>query len=44
MNFEKARANLIKNLSAVIADKTVLKAMSQVPREDFIPPEMMKFL
>jgi protein-L-isoaspartate(D-aspartate) O-methyltransferase len=42
MNFEKARVNLIKNLSAVIADKKVLKAMSDVPREDFVPSEMME--
>ena len=40
MDFDRARQNLIKSLSAVIADRSVLKAMSRVPRERFVPQEM----
>ncbi len=39
MNFEAARARLIKHLGAAITDERVLQAMSRVPRERFIPPE-----
>ncbi len=39
MNFEAARAGLIKHLATEIRDERVLKAMSRVPRERFIPPE-----
>ncbi len=39
MDFEAARARLLKHLSANIRDERVLEAMSQVPRECFVPPE-----
>ena len=39
MDFEAARARLIKQLSAEIRDKRVLAAMARVPREFFIPPD-----
>ena len=39
MDFEAARAGLVKNLSAEIKDKRVLAAMAHVPRERFVPPE-----
>ncbi len=39
MNFEAARAGLIKHLATEIRDERVLKAMSRVPRERFIPLE-----
>ena len=38
MNFEAARAGLIKHLATEIRNERVLKAMSRVPRERFIPP------
>jgi protein-L-isoaspartate(D-aspartate) O-methyltransferase len=37
MDFEAARANLIKHLSAEIRDERVLAAMSRIPRELFLP-------
>lgn len=39
MNFEAARAGLIKHLATEIRNERVLEAMSRVPRERFIPPE-----
>lgn len=39
MDFEAARAELIKHLSTEIKDKRVLEAMSTIPRELFVPPE-----
>ncbi len=39
MNFEAARAGLIKHIATEIRDERVLAAMSRVPRERFIPPE-----
>lgn len=39
MNFEAARAGLIKHLAIEIRNERVLAAMSRVPRERFIPPE-----
>ena len=39
MNFEAARARLIKQLGVDIRDERVLQAMSRVPRERFVPPE-----
>ena len=39
MNFEAARAELIKHLATEIKNERVLKAMSRVPRELFIPSE-----
>ncbi len=39
MNFEAARAGLIKHLATEIRNERVLKAISRVPRERFIPPE-----
>ncbi len=38
MDFEAARARLIKQLSTEIKDKRVLAAMSHIPRELFVPP------
>jgi protein-L-isoaspartate(D-aspartate) O-methyltransferase len=37
MDFEAARARLIKHLSAEIKDARVLSAMSRIPREFFVP-------
>lgn len=39
MDFEAARARLIKQLSINVRDEPVLAAMSRVPRESFVPPE-----
>jgi protein-L-isoaspartate(D-aspartate) O-methyltransferase len=39
MDFEAARARLIKELSTEIKDRRVLDAMSRLPRELFVPPE-----
>jgi protein-L-isoaspartate(D-aspartate) O-methyltransferase len=39
MDFETARAGLIKQLSFEIRDKRVLDAMARVPRERFVPPD-----
>lgn len=39
MNFEAARADLIRHLRTRIKDERVLTAMSRVPRERFVPPE-----
>jgi len=39
MDFEAARARLIKHLSTEIRDKRVLAAMARIPREHFVPPE-----
>ncbi|MFH1775614.1 MAG: protein-L-isoaspartate(D-aspartate) O-methyltransferase [Chloroflexota bacterium] len=39
MNFEEAKARLIRQLGNDIGDERVLAAMSRVPRELFIPPE-----
>jgi protein-L-isoaspartate(D-aspartate) O-methyltransferase len=39
MDFEAARAGLIKQLSLEIRDKRVLDAMARVPRECFVPPD-----
>ncbi len=41
MDFEVARANLIKHLSVEIKDEKVLAAMSRIPRERFIPQDEM---
>ena len=43
MDFAAARAELLKQLSAGIGDKRVLEAMSRVPRERFVTPEMRQF-
>jgi protein-L-isoaspartate(D-aspartate) O-methyltransferase len=40
MNFEVARARLLHQLAAEIKDKRVLTAMSRVPRQLFVPPEL----
>ncbi len=40
MDFEAARARLVKHLNAEIKDERVLAAMARVPRERFVPPEM----
>jgi len=40
MDFAAARASLIKHLSTEIKDERVLAAMSRVPRENFLPPEL----
>jgi protein-L-isoaspartate(D-aspartate) O-methyltransferase len=39
MDFEAARAGLVKQLSAEIKDKRVLTVMAYVPRELFVPPD-----
>ena len=39
MDFEAARARLIKHLSPEIKDKRVLDAMARVPRERFVPSD-----
>ena len=39
MDFEAARARLIKHLGAEIKDRRVLAAMARVPRERFVSPE-----
>ena len=41
MNFKESRAALIEKLSMDIGDKRVLSAMSRVPREKFVPPEII---
>ena len=40
MNFEAARAGLVKQIGTEIKDKRVLAAMARVPREKFVPPEI----
>jgi len=42
MDFEAARARLIKQLSTEIRDKRVLAAMSRIPRELFVPLESQR--
>jgi len=39
MDFETARAILVKNLSNEVRDERVLAAMSRVPRERFVPSQ-----
>jgi len=39
MEFDQARARLIAHLGSEISDRRVLKAMSRVPRERFVPPQ-----
>jgi len=39
MDFEAARAELIRQLGAEIKNKRVLAAMGAIPRELFVPPE-----
>jgi protein-L-isoaspartate(D-aspartate) O-methyltransferase len=39
MDYEAARARLIRQLSTEIKDKRVLAAMSRIPRELFVPEE-----
>ena len=39
MDYEAARARLVKHLSTEIRDERVLVAMARVPRECFVPPE-----
>ena len=43
MDFEAARAGLIKHLSSEIKDERVLAAMGSVPRERFVPSESQHF-
>ena len=43
MDYTAARAELMKQLSARIKDKRVLKAMTEVPREMFVPSEVRQF-
>ncbi len=40
IDYQAARASLIGNLSREIRDRRVLEAMSRVPREKFVPPDM----
>jgi protein-L-isoaspartate(D-aspartate) O-methyltransferase len=39
IDYNAARASLIKKLGLEISDKRVLAAMSRLPREKFVPPE-----
>lgn len=39
MKFDQARARLIAHLGSEISDRRVLKAMTRVPRERFVPPQ-----
>ncbi len=39
MDFEAARARLIKHLNSEIRDERILAAMAHIPRERFVPPE-----
>jgi len=43
MDFEAARAKLVKHLSTEIKDQRVLTAMAHIPRERFVPPEGQPF-
>jgi protein-L-isoaspartate(D-aspartate) O-methyltransferase len=40
IDYQAARAKLIEHLSAEIKDRRVLDAMSRIPREKFVPPEV----
>ena len=40
IDFQAARTSLIGQLSCDISDRRVLAAMSRVPREQFLPPDM----
>ncbi len=40
MDFDAARAGLLKHLSTEIKDKRVLATMARVPRERFVPADM----
>jgi len=40
IDYQAARAALIEHLSYEIKDRRVLEAMSRIPREKFVPPEM----
>ena len=42
MDFAAARARLVEHLGTEIKDKRVLAAMSQIPRELFVPPEQQR--
>lgn len=39
MEFDQARARLVAHLGSEISDRRVLKAMSHIPRERFVPPQ-----
>jgi len=39
MDFEAARARLIKHLSSEIRDERILAVMARIPRERFVPPQ-----
>ncbi|MEW6033931.1 MAG: protein-L-isoaspartate(D-aspartate) O-methyltransferase [Chloroflexota bacterium] len=41
MNFEVARRTLMRHLSLSIQDKKVIEVMSRIPRELFVPPEII---
>lgn len=43
MDFETARARLLKSLRAEIKDERVLAAMGRIPRDCFVPPEERHF-
>jgi protein-L-isoaspartate(D-aspartate) O-methyltransferase len=43
VDFERAREILVNTLSSEIWDKRVLKAISKVPRELFVPPESQDY-
>ncbi len=43
MDFVKAREHLLEFISLEIRDKRVIEAMSKVPRELFVPPDVQLF-
>jgi protein-L-isoaspartate(D-aspartate) O-methyltransferase len=43
MDFTREKARLVEQLSHRINDKQVLKAITRVPREQFVPPESRAF-
>jgi protein-L-isoaspartate(D-aspartate) O-methyltransferase len=43
MDYEAARARLIKGLASEIKDRRVLTAMARIPRERFVPPESARY-
>ena len=42
MDFGAARAHLIESLTSEIKDRRVLAAMARIPREHFVPPEIVR--
>jgi protein-L-isoaspartate(D-aspartate) O-methyltransferase len=42
IDYQKARARLIENLSSEIKDRRVLQVMARIPREKFVAPEFRR--